>query len=1315
MIQAEINYYAFKRHWHHVGDTVAKGLRRQPNEPTLQLWGAFADLMTDKTAEAMRTLQDIQTLKDTKLAACLALVTCHKKADVVDREAVQELEATVKIEADNCGEVALYHGALYMWQAGRSDKARILIDKLLKQNKGSIPGLALRGWIDVTSGREGHAKKAVKYLDQSRKLAGGGALAVDSLFGKAYLLQSEKKLDEALQTYNVVLGLFPDYMPALIEKADVHLAMGDWEDAVETCHRCHERDLNCIAAHRILVLHSLCRVGNNSETARALGNLLQAIDATEPRNAELFYMASLAPTRLSGRQPLILQQTRELLARAMDLQPGNPTYLNELGYQLVLGNKIRDATNAYKDAMKLDETSVASLNGIINCQLLSDQVDDAAQQIEFLNEIQASIGQTAELAFLSALLASKRKLQSNIIFDTLNKPIKEHIAAIRAGAINEEMFVKLSPDLMLRVVALYLEYGPSEPPQEGDAAAPVLSECAVILDALTKAAPGLLEGVFMLARIKYLSGDTDAAKSGARYCLGQDNAHVDAHLLMARINISQGNYRQADTDLQTARDYNFEVREYPMYYLIQAKIEQAEERYEASIKTLLKAYKIPGVKQAAPPQAKMKRAIAQSDRVSVYLELAGAYFKTDHQHEAAKFMQDAMMEFTGTSEEMRVQIANADLAVGRGDIDAAITLLREITPEQSYFVQAKEKMAKIYLEHRKDKKLYAACYKELVDLNPTGHTCLLLGDAYMSIHEPKKAIGVYESAFKKNPRDEVLASKIGHALVKTHDYTQAIRYYESALKTDVPQAQLRADLAELYLKLREYDKCQRKLEEALAHEPTTDLETIQNDVRYRLLMAKMHKEAQRPAQAKLMLEQAQATQAEVLPRVASERPEAHRQQLELASDICVQLAEYYKAAGDHQGAVKVYQEALQHDADNSKAAIALSKLFMIMSEVHKSYLEEAESQLMILWNKDRKNNEATMLLAEVAFRKQENEEAITYFQQLLEREPEHYEALASLIDLLRRAGKLTDCVKYIDEATKKSPRPDTEPGLNFCRGVYHRLLGGPKTNDALKFFSLASKDSEFGVRALYNLVEIFLNPEEETLGGGAFESSQRDAMDIQKCLDSAESALQELARAEEHTKPKFKVLTYYATMALKSKSKIDVALKGFAEILETDPHCVPALLGMAHAYMLLQAKPKARSQLKLIVRERWNPDYASEFEQAWLLLADIYIQTGKHDLADEPLKQCLVRNKSCSKAWEYKGHIWEKDQAYVNAAECYEYAWEFSSEKQLNIGFKLAFNYLKAKRYAEAIDICHKVLAENPRYPKIKKDVMVKARDALRI
>ena len=36
--------------------------------------------------------------------------------------------------------------------------------------------------------------------------------------------------------------------------------------------------------------------------------------------------------------------------------------------------------------------------------------------------------------------------------------------------------------------------------------------------------------------------------------------------------------------------------------------------------------------------------------------------------------------------------------------------------------------------------------------------------------QPEKAIEVYETALKKNPRDGALASKIGQALVKTHHY-----------------------------------------------------------------------------------------------------------------------------------------------------------------------------------------------------------------------------------------------------------------------------------------------------------------------------------------------------------------------------------------------------------------------------------------------------------------------------------------------------------------------------------------------------------------
>lgn len=49
------------------------------------------------------------------------------------------------------------------------------------------------------------------------------------------------------------------------------------------------------------------------------------------------------------------------------------------------------------------------------------------------------------------------------------------------------------------------------------------------------------------------------------------------------------------------------------------------------------------------------------------------------------------------------------------------------------------------------------------------------------------------------------------------------------------------------------------------------------------------------------------------------------------------------------------------------------------------------------------------------------------------------------------------------------------------------------------------------------------------------------------------------------------------------------------------------------------------------------------------------------------------------------------------------------------MGFKLAFNYLKSFRYVDAIDISHKILNEYPDYPKVKKDILEKARSSLRM
>ena len=56
---------------------------------------------------------------------------------------------------------------MFLWLCGRHDKAREYIDRMLKMSPSSKEGLALRGWIDLTSGRETLMKKSLKYFDEA--------------------------------------------------------------------------------------------------------------------------------------------------------------------------------------------------------------------------------------------------------------------------------------------------------------------------------------------------------------------------------------------------------------------------------------------------------------------------------------------------------------------------------------------------------------------------------------------------------------------------------------------------------------------------------------------------------------------------------------------------------------------------------------------------------------------------------------------------------------------------------------------------------------------------------------------------------------------------------------------------------------------------------------------------------------------------------------------------------------------------------------------------------------------------------------------
>lgn len=154
---------------------------------------------------------------------------------------------------------------------------------------------------------------------------------------------------------------------------------------------------------------------------------------------------------------------------------------------------------------------------------------------------------------------------------------------------------------------------------------------------------------------------------------------------------------------------------------------------------------------------------------------------------------------------------------------------------------------------------------------------------------------------------------------------------------------------------------------------------------------------------------------------------------------------------------------------------------------------------------------------------------------------------------------------------------------------------------------------------------------------------------------------------------------------------------------------------MGLCLFIMKKSSDARNYLKTVIKMEYQLQYADYFEQAWILMADYYISVNKYDLAEAELKKCLKYNKSNIKAEELMGLIKEKEKAYVDAAEHYQRAFTMSNSKNGGVGFRLAFNYLKASRYVDAINIGKEIQKVYPNFPKVKSDIIDKARVHLRV
>lgn len=216
----------------------------------------------------------------------------------------------------------------------------------------------------------------------------------------------------------------------------------------------------------------------------------------------------------------------------------------------------------------------------------------------------------------------------------------------------------------------------------------------------------------------------------------------------------------------------------------------------------------------------------------------------------------------------------------------------------------------------------------------------------------------------------------------------------------------------------------------------------------------------------------------------------------------------------------------------------------------------------------------------------------------------------------------------------------------------------------------------------------------------------------------AERLLRELKQVHpKDTKElRYRLLGNFILLATKDKSKIEYALDDFISLASQDEYrdYVGPILGVATAHTMLKQNQRAKNQLKRVAKNVWTFEDAEYLERCWLLLADYYIQSAKYDLAFDLLRKVLQYNRMSVRAYELSGTIAEKEQRYKDAANYFESAWKFSGNSNPFVGYKAAYNFMKSKKYVNAIDICQQVLKFNPDYPRIKKDILDKSVSNLR-
>lgn len=648
---------------------------------------------------------------------------------------------------------------------------------------------------------------------------------VEAFFGLARLGEKLKKPSIYQNAVNDLLYSNNDYIPALVEKCRMAINLQDFELLKEAYTELLKSDKKSVMGYIYWTFYLLVNQGNLDEAREKYEKLVGLINEQEPDNMHLMMLVAKLMSRICGRATVILTISIRIIEKCRQLDSMAIEPILELANNFYMIENYSQAFNLFKMAasMNMDSSELSPMIGILKTQMAKGEMQEAEMQLPFFTEmlegekVKSAEGQLIQGMLISRKNIDKKNLQAleNMLQESnraLDDCLKNHISAQKKLSQNLEFYIALNPDFLLTLCNELLYHSDFNLNQlKARIQNPItpthlIKKAIKLLETTIKKVPGLIPAYMLSSKAKLIIGDVNGALQLLQKALEFDPKNEEAYILNAIVLYANGNVQTAYGSIKEALANNFDMDKNPFFMMLKGEMEIKLGEVPLGLKTLEKAFNIPGIQSGEGVQMKKRSrymtviSFNENVRSQIYVEYAKALASDKQNKKAKEIMEQAIMEFAGTDDEPVVLLGNADIAIISGDLKKALNILRSVEPMAKGYLEARGKLADIYLNKMLNRRQYAKCYFDLVQVFPNFENYKKYGDALLQIQEPDKAIEAYQEALKIDPNNQFIVRAIGKALSITHNYQLAIEYYEEAIQNHPNNDDLKLDHAKLLVK-----------------------------------------------------------------------------------------------------------------------------------------------------------------------------------------------------------------------------------------------------------------------------------------------------------------------------------------------------------------------------------------------------------------------------------------------------------------------------------------------------------------------------------